>query len=185
MRILTDQKEIQKAQEIFRTSLDIYKPELIPVVIGYQSGSIAATVNWISKLGIWAHFGLPPEGKSEGGRFWNVFGLGKPSGMVSIVCEINPPFEGIRRVVAGAFIKDQAGDIWVVHRGRFNIAGGITKKTFRKLYPKPYVAVVDGDKKSDIILIGNLGSASFGESLQDFILQVDRIKEIARGMNRR
>lgn len=184
MRILTDRREIESAQETFSKSLDAYSPKVIPVTIGYQSGNYPTTVRWFLPLGIWAYFGEPPEGKSEGGRYWNAFGLGKPDGMVSIVCEINPPLEGIRRNVAGAFAMDRDGAIWVVHRGRFNIAGGITMDFFRKRYSNPYIPVDDGNRTTKVISIGRLKDENFGNHLRDFIHEVDRIKNLGRQANR-
>jgi hypothetical protein len=183
MRIITNNRDIQIAQNTFSSSLDYYAPEPIKVTIGYQSNSVIRTVKWISRFGIWAYFGEPPEGKSEGGRYWNAFGLEKPEGMVSIVCEINPPLERIRRKVAGAFVKDRNGDIWVAQRGRFNISGGMTMKFFRKHYFEPYSPVEDGNRTTEVILVGRLVSEDFGIRLRNFVSEVDRIKDLGRAAN--
>ncbi len=180
MKIIEDFREIQKAQTTFSASLDKYRGELIPVTIGYQSGNVSVTVKWIPTLDIWAFFGEPPEGKSSGQRYWNTFGIGKPRGMINIVCEVNSPLEGIRRLTAGAFVKDGEGEIWAAHRGRFTISGGMTKAFFRNHYLKPYVSVEDGNRISPLILIGNIQSDKFGTDLRDFVFEVDRIKEIGR-----
>lgn len=184
MRIMEDREEIKLTQDLFRRSLEKHQPQIVPTTIGYQSGAVERDVQWVPSLGIWAHFGEPPEGKSKGRRYWNVFGLGKPAGMVSIVCEINLPLEGIRRVVAGGFARDQKGGRWVVHRGRFTIAGGMTKEFFRAHYPDEYVLVKDGERNSEVIVVGQLGSDDFGETLRNFVLEIDRIKQIGRRRNR-
>lgn len=180
LTILEVKAEIGMAQEMLRNSLTFYSRESIPATIGFQSGSCDAAVTWLPSLGIWAHFGYPPKEKSPGRRFWNVFGIGKPSGMVSIVCEINPPVQGINRHAQGAFARSSDGQLSVVHRGRFNVHGGITKQFFRNHYGQPYVVVNDGSRISDVIHVGMLSSREFGESVRNFVVEVDRIKALRR-----
>jgi len=104
--------------------------------------------------------------------------------MLSIVCEINPHSGGIRRNVADGFAKDREGEIWVVHRGRFNITGGMTTEFYRKRYSKPWVAIGDDNKTSKVIPVGRLVAEDFGMGVHDLIFEVDRIKEIGTDVNR-
>ena len=179
--ILESKNEIARAQREFSRSLQNYKPELISVSLGYQSGHFDTEVSWVASLGIWAYFGVPPEGKSSRSRrYWNAFGLGRPAGMVNIVCEINPPIEKIDRKISGAFAKTEAGTIVVLHRGRFNVTGGMTMQFFRQRYSKQYITVADERTTADVILVGELGTPQFGSDLRFFIVEVDRIKSLAR-----
>jgi hypothetical protein len=181
LTILESKNDIAKAQHEFSQSLQSYKPELISVSIGYQSGHFNTKVSWIASLGIWAHFGIPPEGKSSRSRrYWNVFGLERPAGMVNIVCEINPPVEGIDRRISGAFARTENDTIAVLHRGRFNVTGGMTMRFFRQRYSKKYVTVADERITSDVILVGEIGAPQFGDDLRRFVVEVDRIKSLAR-----
>lgn len=180
MRILEERESIQAAQDKSSQCLDKLRPERRRVRIGFQTGNVTRDVLWMRSLRIWAHFGLPPEGKSEGRRYWNVFGVGEPEGMMGIVCEINPPFEGIRRRVQGAFARDDEGQHWVVHRGFFNGHGGMTKEFFRRRYANDYVRVRDGQETNEVIVEGKLGAQGFGNDLAAFVREVDRIKRVAR-----
>ena len=126
MRIITDRTEISALQERFSHLVTSRATSKIPVSIGYQSGQFDTEVNWLSDLGYWAYFGFPPSEKSPGERYWNVFGVGKPSGMVSIVCEINPPVHGINRQAAGGFVRDDFAS-YLIHRGILMPVGGSIK----------------------------------------------------------
>jgi hypothetical protein len=138
-------------------------------------------VKWIPALDIWAYFGVPPEGKSSPNRrYWNVFGIGAPSQMVNIVCEINPPVEGIDRRIVGGFAKGLSDEIAVIHRGRFNVHGGMTMQYFRHHYAKPYITVADGTTQAEVIVVGVIGASQFGNDLRRFVFEVNRIKSLAR-----
>ena len=180
LKVLSDVNEIAVAQDKFKKSLSRHLSSTIPVIIGYQSGSVDATVSWFSTIGIWGYWGLPPDDKSAGKRYWNAFGIGKPTPLVSIVCEINPSIQGINPRVAGAFALSPAGAISVLHRGRFNVSGGMKMIFFERNYPKPYIKALEGSKISRFIHIGDLDDPSFGKELSGFIYEVDRIKNLAR-----
>lgn len=183
MRIIADRGEIEKAETRFAHSLDAYSPGVVRTTIGYQSGHVVRDVKWVDLLGIWAHFGELLAVDSEGAKYWNAFGLEKPEQPVGIVCEITPPLKGINRRIAGAFVKEGQGHIGVVHRGIFTIAGGMTKDFFRKHFSSEYVSVIDGNRTSEAILVGTLGADDFAYALRDFILGVDRIKQLGRTAN--
>lgn len=183
MKTLANELAIKNAQARFAASFDVLHIAPLTSALGYQSGSATREVSWIPALDIWAHFGLPPGGKSEGGRYWNAFGIGKPGPSVNIVCEINPPFRGINRRVAGAFVQDAAGRVWVGHRGKFTISRGMTMKYFRERYTKPYTSVLDGNSQYNMILIGYLGSSDLPQLLAGFVHEVGRIKGLGRMAN--
>jgi hypothetical protein len=180
VRILDTKREISKAQSEFKHSLDTYPSEAIKVQIGYQGGSHRVFVKWIDKLGLWARFGFTPTKKSKRKRYWNVFGIGRPSGLVSIVCEINPPIDGINRKVYGAFSKDTEGNTIVLHRGKFHVHGGMKKEFFRREYRGSWIEVVDGDRIASVVRVGAISNRNFGNQLREFILEIMRIKNLAR-----
>jgi hypothetical protein len=70
-------------------------------------------------------------------RYWCTFGTGEPAEGVSlsIVCEVNIPIEGINRRVAGAFARDEAGLVCLLHGGK--VGGGkarVGKETFLEYF---------------------------------------------------
>jgi len=179
-KILTSKADIEDANQKLKRAFESRQPQYLFTTIGYQSNNFPTTVMWLSGLDIWAYFGLPPNGKSKGKRYWNVFGIGMPKKMVSIVCEINSPMEGINRRVAGAFARNDEGDIAVMHRGRINVTRGITKELFRRMCRCKWENVVDAGKNSSLVYIGNLSSLNLVESIRDFVFEIDRIKNLVR-----
>jgi len=180
MRILDNRREIAAAQTEFVTAVRALSAGTRLVTIGYQSGNTDAEVMWLPGLGIWAFFGDPPHEKSPGERYWNAFGMGQPHGMVPITCEINPPKRGINRQAAGAFARDRGGATYVVHRGIFNARGRIPKADLRRNFNWTWLTVNDGDRTTEVMPIGALGSSDFPRQLRDFIREVARFKAAGR-----
>ena len=180
MNILDDRREIAAAQAKFVSTVQAHSAGTRQVSIGFQSGNTDAEVMWLSRFGIWAFFGDPPFEKSLGERYWNVFGLGEPHGMVPITCEINPPKQGINRQAAGAFAKDAGGTIYVIHRGILNARGRIPKAYLHHNFHWTWVDVDDGNRITKVMSIGALGSTDFLRQLSDFIGEVARTKVGAR-----
>jgi hypothetical protein len=180
MRLITDRDEISKAQELFARSISSRSSSSISVSIGYQSGQYDTKVYWIPDLGYWAYFGFPPSEKSAGTHYWNVFGHGKPSGMVSVVCEINPPVQGVNRQAAGAFVMDASGYIHLIHRGIFNSRGRIKKDFIFRTFDGRIVNINDAGRCSKVIYIGRLKDENLPELIRAFILEANRIKDLVR-----
>ena len=180
MKLITQRDEIAKAQELFAHSISSRSSLTIPVSIGYQSGQYDTKVYLIPDLGYWAYFGFPPGEKSPGARYWNVFGLGKPSGMVSIVCEINAPVRDINRQVAGGFVMDSSGYIHLIHRGILNARGRIKKDFVFRNFNGRFAYINDAGKTSKVIHISGLRDEILPELVRGFILEVSRIKDIVR-----
>jgi len=180
MEILENQIEISQAQKIFYESIIIHSTENIPIIIGFQSGNLHANVEWLSEYNIWAFFGNPPHGKSSGERYWNVFGIGKPSGMVKIICEINSPKKGINRLAAGAFAKDEIGDLFLLHRGNFNAGGRVPYDFTRQVFKWGWTWVNEAGSQNQFMVISQLGSNLFIKNIVEFIHRVNDFKLIAR-----
>ncbi len=178
--VLLTASELKEAERQFEESARAIAHERVATVIGYQGGTFETEVMWIPSLGVWAYFGLPPSGKSEGKRFWNAFGLGRPKSMVSITCEVNPSREGINRRTRGAFVRTDSGQTLACHRGSFNIRGGMTTDFFRSRFQGTWLTADEGARESRFAKVAALASPDFGESLKHFIMEVARIKDLAR-----
>ena len=92
---------------------------------------------------MWAGFREPPLEKSPGERYWNAFGVGKPSGMVTIAFEINSPKVGPMRQVAGAYALSPEGNVHVVHRGIFTAGCKVPKSFTRSHFHWDWVQAQD------------------------------------------
>jgi len=169
MEIVSDEKKISSLQRKFKEKLEkmaIWSNQ-ITVWVGEN---VVVKAYYSSELGIWFAFG---EVKN---RYWNIFGLGRPklTGSNSIVVEINFPFKGIDRRIAGVFLKDN-GRILVCHRGR--IGGGrpdVGYRTFWDEY-KGETKTLNGER---FAVIGDIDSNDFLERVKDFVVEVNRIKNI-------
>jgi hypothetical protein len=180
LKVLSLSTNLENAQETFISCVEKIPHELVSTKLGYQSGSFETDVFWFPSLGIWMFLGLPPTNKSEGLRFWNAFGIGYPDQLVSIVCEINPSREGINRRTKGAFVFDEKGQILLCHRGMFNISGGMKLDFFRRNYRGKWIDAEEGNKISRFVKVTELIPTELGGPIRDFVLQVDKIKKLAR-----
>jgi len=174
LRILEDESTIRRCQQVFMRRLKAFADDRIRVRIGHMGESFEGKVFCAGSLGIW----FIPR-KQDGNRYWNAFGVGRPSkdAHVFSTCEINFPLQGLDRRIGGAFARDEAGRIYVVHRGK--IGGGkkgIGKSLFEDQYRGVWSLVQDGSVETNVVLIGHLGSSRFARQVSQFVRKVDRIK---------
>ena len=172
LTLITNKRQIQSAQKQFEKVIKAYKHELIPVKIGFQGDSFESKNYYFPKYDFWISLEKEPN------RFWNAFGIGKPKleQNVSIICEINIPFEGIDRSIGGAFATD-GNSITIVHRGKIGGSRkGIGKSLFFKEYDNKTELIIDGDRETECAIVGNLDSPHFMKQLQLFIEETNRIK---------
>lgn len=179
MRILSGEAEIGRVQKEFERIVSLAGGIPVQTSIGHPNGHLDTRVLWIPSINTWAYFGLPPDEKSSGERYWNVFGIGEPGASVSIVCEINPPIRGIDRRPSGAFAESSGGDISVIHRGLFNAFRGRIPKDFtRHNFNGTWISVNDGDVITDVLRVGALSDTNFVHDLRAFVIEADRLKEV-------
>ena len=177
--ILRTHDELQLVQQRFAGTLAGVRHDTVSTAIGFQGGSYHTDVWSFPLLGIWAHFGTPPSQKINSDRYWNVFGLGHPGKSVRIICEINSPFEGIKRRIGGVFATDESGRYLILHRGNFR-ARGLTKSRFWKQYGGPTIYANDEGQRRRLALAMRLDSPSAPEQLRDFIREIARVKGLAQ-----
>ena len=188
LKLITEKNEISKCQKEFASALkkDLSNKERL--TIGFQGGNFDNEVFYNNDIWYSTIFLDADDVKIV--RYWNGFGLGKrEDGNQIIVVEINPPFSGATKQVAGLFAKDErTGDYFVLHRGR--IGGGrkgIGKETFKSWYRGKWVEVYDElGNQEEAILIGSLNSKKLSVKIRDFVKEVAKFKqEVATGKNSR
>lgn len=178
LKIITKAKEIKKCQALLENTLKKYlSSSEDEFLIGFPSGSWRTQV-YFDNNSIWYSTYL-----IEGRRNWNGFGLAESLNQNrsnNIVVEVNTPLSGINKSVSGLFAKDDAGKIFLLHRGK--IGGGrkgIGKNTFLEWYQKKPTTVVDDKNKSQpAILIGNISSKSIVLKLHEFVKDVYIFKQM-------
>ncbi|MGB9980114.1 MrcB family domain-containing protein [Methanobacterium sp.] len=170
LEIIKDQNEIEKAQNQFLEVIKSYGDKTVWGKAGFQGGHEEGEMHWSNELGIWL------SSRKLDTRYWNGFGIQEPENNqgYNITCEINFPIKDIKRGIAGAFAKDNLGNIYVIHRGI--IGGNYNKKIFEERYNGDWTTVKDGDKESKVVLIGKLNDPKFVFNIRDFVLEVNRIK---------
>lgn len=178
LRVLEDKDEIEKAQTVFMKKLAKKADRTEELSVGYPGGSEIGPVSWSKALGMWwVH-------KPESNRFWNGFGTEEVQWSSkhshTLDCEINPPYEGINRRIAGVFAKDENGELFLLHRGK--IGGGrpgIGKNLFLNNYRGKWITVKDGDQLSNLALVASFKNPRFVIQVTNFVKEVKRIKRNA------
>lgn len=149
--------------------------------VGWPGGRDKYEVHWQSTVRLWSLF----DPMRTGNRYWCCFGANDPTAAktLGISCEINFVFEGINRRVAGAFLRDDEGRVYVGHSGK--IAGGrkgVGKAAFRDYYDCPVREPVrwpDG-KRTEMLVIGMLDSDTLLDSISVFVSEVASFKQAVR-----
>ncbi len=142
LRVIEDSKTIDECQNLLRAAVNKLKTERHRHVIGFPSGSLEADVYYVKKFDFWMTF------EEVSNRYWNACGIGYPFGLHAPAphVEINIPYSGIDRRIAGAFLEDEAGVKYLGHSGK--VGGGtkgISRKNFLLDYPAWSIADSHGE----------------------------------------
>jgi hypothetical protein len=144
--------------------------------IGWPGGGSHYTVYWRSRDSFWIAF------QKYKGRFWCGFGTNQPTRGkgLSITCEINAPLKGVDRRLAGVFVRDDSGIIYLAHSGR--VGGGrrgIGKTAFLEYWRGENIEPVEwpDKKQTSVILIGRIDRAELSAQIGHFIHEVDAFKK--------
>lgn len=174
LRIVESAKEITEGNRRFLDALRCRSVQKFRAALGFQGGQEEVPVFWLKDLGIWV------GSRELENRYWNAFGVGEPDPKNStITCEINFPFSGIDRSIAGAIGKDGHGKVYVIHRGKIGGGrAGIGKALFEEHYPAESVEVEDGDRTTRVTVLGRVDSPKLPKRISTFVKEVFRIKAL-------
>jgi len=173
---LTDRQRIEEAFERFRQQLtDGISP--VKKAVGWRGGWDEFDVYWRAGAGFW--FLLESERTET--RYWCCFGPEDPDaeGDLSITCEINFAFEGVNRRIAGAFLEDDDGRVFVAHSGK--IGGGkegVGKTAFLEYLDSPLLVEVEwpDEKLTKMLVLGMLDSPSLVSGIATFVSEAADFK---------
>jgi len=173
LEIIESESQINEIQRALYEKLVSSSIKFNNIKIGHQGGSGGHLVYWIEENDFWYTY------QKHRNRHWNAFGLGRPDlkKQKDIICEINIPFT-LNRRIGGAFAIDKENNINLLHRGL--IGGGrkgIGKKNFFHKYKSETKFVSDGDRETEVLVIGEIYSDKFLINLKKFIDKVNRFKE--------
>ena len=175
LEILDGESTIRRCQRQLIRALRPFVTDRIAVKIGHPGESIRAKIFWAGEPGIWFH-----TRTVAGDRYGNAFGLGRPAdgGAVSSTIEINVPTGSLDRKIGGAFAQDDAGRVFLIHRGKIGGRRGVGKSLFEAHYRGVWSEVEDGDTRSAVVVIGEMQSPLFIRQLAQFVRKVDAIKDL-------
>lgn len=177
--IIENQIELSHCRKKILQAIRKRLTQKIKIRVGYPGNSFTdEEAHYDPDLKFWMSIDAP---KAKKHRYWQGFGIGhyKSSGSNSIIGEINFPHAGINRRIAGVFIKDKKGKIWVAHRGK--IGGGkkgVGKLLFWKNWaPQKTIEVISGKRKEVFAVISELTSPHLVDQVFDFIQFIDQLKK--------
>lgn len=142
--------------------------------VGFQGGNMEIDLYRFPRYGLWWGY------ERADNRHWNAFGhtkdLRDASGSANIICEINFAFRHTW-LVAGAFVEDEKGEIYMVHSGK--IGGGrhgIGKSRFEERFRGEWVGVEKNGESKQVTVVSPLYDDSLIENIAHFVSEVHRIK---------
>jgi len=164
LRVIEAADAVELCQEQMRAAVDAVTTQKQSQLVGFPGGTQEATIHYVQSLDFWMTFKLIEN------RYWNCGGLGYPfkGGSPAPSVEINPPLSGIDRRMAGAFLEDEDGVVYVAHNGK--IGGGtkgVSKTNFLAKY-RDWSWVLSGDRKMPMYVIGRLDDPRLPRKLRDF-----------------
>jgi len=182
LRVVSSPSTLAQKQMELLSQLQGTTSDQFDAVIAWRPESKRALVNWSEDMKMWWY--------SERGenRWWNSFGLQKPaSGDIStlrIGCEINIPYSGIDRRIAGVVLLGPDDEYFIGHRGNRFGGGrrGLTKALFWTHYSSDPVDVVDdehqgtNERVSSVALVARLGDSNFPDQLSSFVRWLHDLK---------
>lgn len=104
-------------------------------------------------------------------RLLNLFLSADPgtTKLIDIDVQLNFPAGTYKRLVAGAFVRDASGDIFVAHRGKLTRGNaGLPKDKVLREFAASCVDASDDGKTSRIILIAGLNEPALADRLWEF-----------------
>jgi hypothetical protein len=174
---VTDPDEISAAYKQLSANLKRDAKSFHKQDVGWPGGSGRYTVYWRPKERFWSML----ESSTKEQWYWCSFGTEKPpqARSISIVCEINPPFRSYDRMLGGAFLRDNTGNVYLAHSGK--IGGGkqgIGKSAFLQYWRGESKETVSWPDRltTEMIVLGGVKSPSLSANILQFVREVEEFK---------
>ena len=177
--VLESAKDILRARNTLKKAMKGAASEHGRLTLGTQGSTFVGHAYYLESFNLWTVF---DDGSHE--TLWNTYGLGNPfeGGPRDMVCHLTVPAEGINRRVGGVYARDGRGNIIIMHRGK--IGGGregLGKSSFWERANVEAALVRDGDRVSEMAIVGRIGSKSLAQDVRAFVREVKRIKDEITG----
>lgn len=176
LTVITDRERIDIAQEQFVEAMKSALHFKAQRNLGFQGDNRTELVYYDDTIGLWF---ASSEDIESLNRYWNPLGTQTVSThmCLNIKVEMNFSFELDRRV-AGIFLEDEDGKIFIGHRGK--IGGGrhgIGKNAFMQYYKGSKGYVIDGNTETEVLIISALTSPRLAENIKAFADSVEIFKK--------
>lgn len=156
-------KNIIKCQNDLENNFKNNQPKIIK---NAQVNLLHGTFYYFEGFDIWYY----PEKMDN--RYRNAFGLGTPQQSTYSDIQINIPFDGENKRIAGKFVEENNGKIWLCHNGNVN---GAKKIDFLNHF-NTWKINHQGDKRK-LVKVCNLDSDNFVKNLKEFVEEVRYFKK--------
>lgn len=136
--------------------------------ITYPAGHHAGTVFFESLSGTSVRAWSP---RDEPDKLLNFVLLGEPGSTkwIEITVQLNFPAGTYNRRMAGAFVRDAQGEVFIAHRGKLTKGkAGLPKDQVFREFASRAVEAEDAGKTSRVILISELDDPALADRLWDF-----------------
>jgi len=178
--VLEDRNEIKNAQKSFEELVKKFSTRNGTVSLGFPGGHNSSKVFWFSNYNFWC--GIQILENQQIPLYWNAFGIGEPDWSSKqshrIVCQINIPISGNTRQIAGVFVKDELGNLYLAHSGK--IGGGKTgvgQTLFEKSFnSEVWMNAQDSKGNRKVIIVSKLAEQDFLSNLSNFVNKINEIK---------
>jgi len=143
--------------------------------ITYPAGHHSGTVYFEASSGVDVRAWSP---RSEPGKLLNFVLAGAPRSnkWIEITVQLNFPAGTYNRRMAGAFVRDDSGEIFVAHRGKLTKGkAGLPKDHVFREFSSRTVRAEDLGKISRVILISELDDPALADRLWDFAVEAREV----------
>jgi transcriptional regulator with XRE-family HTH domain len=173
--VLDNAKDVFRARKALLKAVKESASDFGTLTLGHQGSTFIAKAYYVERYDVWTAF---DDGSYE--TLWNTYGIGNPfdGRPRDMVCHLTVPSEGINRRAGAVYARDADGDLFVFHRGK--IGGGrqgLGKSAFWDRAEVKSAQVQDGDRVTDMALVGRIGSKSFLRDVATFVREVKRVKD--------
>jgi len=186
LKAITSEAKVHRLNTRFFAKLCEYDHVRLSKRIIFPQGHWDCDIYYSEELGLWWYSDF--AGKKYKERYWNVFGLENPieKNNLNIACEINMPLKGINLRTAGLWAIDADKQFYLLHSGKI---GGGTKGVGKGLFLENYM----GGELEDVYIdneirkyapVTELETPTLGAQVKWFVTEIDRIKNIARLLNK-
>lgn len=173
--VVTDVAEIRRLNEQLakqlRKTLRHKEPREITYPAGHQAGMVYFEASAGTDVRAWS-----AHNKDDKLVNFILYADPRTTKWIEIAVQLNFPAGTYNRRMAGAFIKDGSGDVFVAHRGKLTKGSGLPKdKVFRE-FAASTVEASDNGETSSLILIAGLNAPDLADRLWGF---AEEAREVA------